>query len=500
MIRLTALWLVVSFLVVFAWRDWFKAACGLVCLMAVIEHPDMPKTLFGIQGLNPWNIALLSVVLAWLTSRPRERLHWDLPKWLTVLTVLYGGVVTVSFVRLVLDVLNRDIDVSILSLTSEYLVNALKWVVPGIMIYDGCRDEARLKIATWSILAVYVLLAVQVIRWMYPFAGAGGDELQRMSLRILPKEVGFHRVNLSAMFAGAAWALVAARALLPKGLFWTTAAYGASVLVLVAQALTGGRTGYATWALLGFALASLRWRKQILLAPVIALAIAMLVPGAVERMEQGFTKESRDTNVLLEEGSQQITAGGTEVDLYTVTSGRTLIWPFVWARIVQRPWVGYGRLAMQRTGITTELAEKYGESEAFPHPHNAYLEWLLDTGWLGMAVIAPIYAYIIWMSASLFRDRRLDAYGAIGGAALAIVGAILIAGTGSQTFYPREGAVTMWAAVGLAMRIAVERKRVDEELGVSSAQPAATRRRGWTAPPAAAALEGNFAVARRGLR
>lgn len=499
MIRLTALWLLISFLVVYAWRDWYKAACGLVCVMAVVEHPDMPKTLFGIQGLSPWNIALLSVVLAWLVARKNEGLRWDLPKWLTVMMVMYGGVIVISFLRLLVDVLRQYEGVSILSLTSEYLVNTLKWVIPGIMVYDGCRNEARLKIATWSILVVYVLLAVQVIRWMYPFATAGGDELQRMSLRILPKEVGYHRVNLSAMFAGAAWALVAARALLPKGMFWTAAAYGASVMVLVAQALTGGRTGYATWALLGLVLASLRWRKQVLLAPVVALAIATLVPGAVERMTQGFTEESRDTNTRLEEGSQQIDAAGTQVDLYTVTSGRTLIWPFVWAKILERPYVGYGRLAMQRTGITAEVAEKFGEGEAFPHPHNAYLEWLLENGWLGMAVILPIYIYIMWMSASLFRDRRIDAYGAVGGSALAIVGAILIASSGSQTFYPREGAVTMWCAVGLVLRIGVERKRVDEQLGVPPGRAAATRHpRGGSRE---VALPGEFAVAaRRGLR
>lgn len=126
MIRLTALWLLISFLVVYAWRDWYKAACGLVCVMAVVEHPDMPKTLFGIQGLSPWNIALLSVVLAWLVARKNEGLRWDLPKWLTVMMVMYGGVIVISFLRLLVDVLRQYEGVSILSLTSEYLVNTLK--------------------------------------------------------------------------------------------------------------------------------------------------------------------------------------------------------------------------------------------------------------------------------------------------------------------------------------------------------------------------------------
>ena len=55
-IRITALYIFVTFLAIYAWKDWFKSLCGLILLMAVIEHPDMPKTVLGIQGLNPWNV------------------------------------------------------------------------------------------------------------------------------------------------------------------------------------------------------------------------------------------------------------------------------------------------------------------------------------------------------------------------------------------------------------------------------------------------------------
>ena len=62
LIRLSLLYLVITGLAVYAWRDWFKALCGLILLMAVIQHPDMPKNLLGIQGLNPWNLLLMSVL------------------------------------------------------------------------------------------------------------------------------------------------------------------------------------------------------------------------------------------------------------------------------------------------------------------------------------------------------------------------------------------------------------------------------------------------------
>ena len=76
-IRVTALLLVVAFLAVYAFRDWFKSLCGLILIMAVIEHPDMPKSIMGIQGLNPWNLLLSMVTLAWFISRRREGLVYS---------------------------------------------------------------------------------------------------------------------------------------------------------------------------------------------------------------------------------------------------------------------------------------------------------------------------------------------------------------------------------------------------------------------------------------
>jgi hypothetical protein len=37
--------------------------------------------------------------------------------------------------------------------------------------------------------------------------------------------------------------------------------------------------------------------------------------------------------------------------------------------------------------------------------------------------------------------------------------ALLFAAMGSQTFYPREGAVGMWCAIGLMLRVYVQRAR-----------------------------------------
>jgi len=68
-IRLTALYIFVAILLVYAWKDWFKSLCGLILLMAVIEHEDMPKSMFGTQGLNVWNVLFFGIFPAWLAVR-----------------------------------------------------------------------------------------------------------------------------------------------------------------------------------------------------------------------------------------------------------------------------------------------------------------------------------------------------------------------------------------------------------------------------------------------
>jgi hypothetical protein len=200
MIRLALLYSFCALLAVYAWGDWYKSLCGLVLLIAVVEHPDMPKSMFGIQGLNPWNALLLIVVLAWARSRGEEGLSWDMPRHVTLLLLAYLAVVLWAFSRMMADpnpAFREAFPVGYL--VSEYLVNCVKWVVPGLLLFDGCRSRSRFTLALLSLLGVYLLLGLQVVRWIPPGVAVSGEELTARSLKILMNEVGFHRVNLSMM-------------------------------------------------------------------------------------------------------------------------------------------------------------------------------------------------------------------------------------------------------------------------------------------------------------
>jgi O-antigen ligase len=486
-IRTTALWLVIIGLLGYSWKDWYKALCGLILLMAVAQHPDFPKTVLGIPGLNPWNLLLFNILVAWWVQRRDEGLRFDLPRNITVILLLYLLVVVIGFVRILGDttILTLYYREGLTYFVNDYLVNTIKWVIPALLLYDGCRSEERFRIATFCLLAVFVLLGLQVAKWMPPQYALNADALERRSLKVLVSGVGYHRVNLSAMLSGASWAILCAIVIVPRGKRWLVLV--TALFIVYAQMMTGGRAGYGSWVAVGLALSVLKWRRYLLLIPAAVALAMMLAPGVVGRAMMGFTPESRDTNKRLEEEATREMAPSSDVDPYTVTAGRSVAWPLIIEKIKERPYVGYGRQAMLRTGIASYLYDAYGE--LFPHPHNAYLELLLDNGVIGFVIVMSFYVVILFYSIALFLDRQSPSCSAIGGVSAALILGLLMSSMGSQTFYPREGWVCMWCAMMLMLRVRTERRRLAGRAALAAAastpvKPVASK---WQLRPAAAA-------------
>jgi O-antigen ligase len=424
----------------YAYKNWFVSLCAAIALMAFMKHPDMPHSVAGIPGANLWNILIVNVLIAWWRQRPNEN-PIPVPRSIKVAVTLYLAVIVVSFLRLFIDptpyypVPRQDI-------FEEFLVNSLRLLIPAVLLFDGCRNFERVRGALGVIVLLYFLLALQVIRSMGFHPDLSGAELSGRGSKIIQRSVGYDRVDMSMMLSGAGWAAVAFSNLIEGKLFrWGVR--GAALVTVLAQALTGGRMGYITWGAVGLILCTVRWRRILPLIPVAALVVVTMVPAVAERMFAGFGGEQ--DGIVKHENEAQI------------TSGRNTVWPLVIDKIKENPVIGYGRQAMQTTGLTAYVAEKLHDS--FPHPHEAYLEMLLDNGIIGLLCIIPIYFIALKRSVSLFLDRSDKQYEAAGGAALALVLALLFASFGAQTLYPREGVVGMWAAVGVAFRVYENRER-----------------------------------------
>lgn len=440
-IRVTLLFLFVLGFSIYAWKNWFVSLCGAIALMAVLQHPDMPRNIGGIQGLNPWNFLILNVVLACRYRYQQDGFRWDMPSGINFLFFLYMVVIIIAALRLLVGDGRYYEMFTTGYVISEHLINCLKWVVPGILLFYGCQTRHRVYLALAVILGVYFLLAIQVVRWVPLSMATGSGDVNRAT-RYIQNEIGYNRVTLSMMLGGASWAILCCLVLI-KDRRYQLAVFGAALFTILGQALTGGRMGYLGWMAVGLILSLVRWRKLLLFIPVVLTLVAVFLPGVRNRMLMGL--DQKQGNIIV------------QGDEDAMTSGRTVAWPLVIEEIQKSPLLGYGRQAMTTTGIQRELIEDFGEP--FPHPHNAYLEQLLDNGVIGFLIVMPFYVVILGRAFVLLLDRYDPLYTAAGGMVCALVLALLVGSFGGQTFYPREGSVCMWAAMGVMLRISVERAR-----------------------------------------
>ncbi len=186
--------------------------CGATHYDGLSGAPRYATLHFGIPGFNLWNILIINCVWAWLVWRKREGIIWDFPPSLRVAFLAYLFVIVWSFVRFLIDPTDYY-EESRFSIINGYLVNPLKFLLPGLILFDRCRDRKQLIIALGAILLAYFIMATAVIRYM-GLSNFSGSELNTRAARVIDRDVGYHRVDMSMMLAGASWGLVAFSVLL----------------------------------------------------------------------------------------------------------------------------------------------------------------------------------------------------------------------------------------------------------------------------------------------
>ncbi len=446
--RVLILWLVISYFCVYAWKDWYKALCVLLVFMAITERPDIPKSLLGITGLSPWNILFASIFLAWFAARAKVIDNFILPNNIKFYLGFYIFIVIFSFSRLISDYSGLNAFElyqgshlsSFKGLFIDEVINSLKYFIVALLILSGCNSKKRFILGLGAILVLNFLLAIQVIKWMPLGELANGYALEQRAIRVLDREIGYYRSDLAVILAGASWAIYAARGALTSSLQRGFALFSWLACAL-AVALTGGRIGLVAWVVTAFVLTIFRWWRFLILVPILLLLVVIYVPSVMERMTQGTGGE------------------GEEADTSAMTSGRSEMWPLVIESIKEEPWLGYGRLGMKNSGISLYLGEEYGMP--FPHPHNAYLELLLDNGVILSIPIFLFFLILLGYSLSLFRDSRNQIFIVAGGSCFAYLTAHLVGSIGSQSFYPNEGSISMWCVIALMLRVYYERKNME---------------------------------------
>jgi len=436
---------------IYSWKDWFKSLCGLIVLTALIGRLDFPDRFSAIQGLNLWNILFANVFLSWLLNRRRQGLVWDMPRNINIFSVLWLGVILVGWVRMAVD-RSQLADLTMTHLISGRLIDPIKWLIAALLVFDGCRTRHRIKLALACILLMFALFTVQIVKYV-PSTVAfepGNMEVRKP----IEQNIGLNINDAAKMMSGVPWAMLTIMPLLRKRKY-IIFMLGACATSLFAVALTGSRSGYIGCAATVVLLCVLRWRRYLLLLPLVVLILATALPGATARMFSGFGEIDA--------------AGEATVNELRVTAGRNIIWPVVISKIRESPVFGFGRESMRRTGLKEKVGEEVGRDEGINHPHQAYLEVLLDSGLVGFVVIVGLHMVIWVYSARLFVDRGDPLYTAAGGLALALLTGHLVANVGGSSFYPRKIDLGLWCAIGVMLRLYVARGSLLAEMNGASA-------------------------------
>jgi len=155
--------------IVVSFRDWYKGLCLAIPILAVLERRDIPRGLFNIDGLNPYNILLVFVLIAFMFQNdrtvPPPTINPNIKRLLTIYFILFFT----AFIRLLLDYDSlqdfygaKNLAVpSLIDLTKDEFINRVKWVIPAYLIVRGCNTPERIKLCLLSLLVTGVFIALQ---------------------------------------------------------------------------------------------------------------------------------------------------------------------------------------------------------------------------------------------------------------------------------------------------------------------------------------------------
>ena len=439
-----------------SFRDWYKGLCLAIPILAVLERRDIPRGLFDIDGLNPYNILLVFILIAFVLQKDSRAASFTINPNIKKLMALYFVLFLTAFIRLLLD--REDLQnfyyaknmaaPSLIDLTKDEFINRIKWVIPAFLIVQGCNTPERIKLCLHSLLATGVLIALQVISRMLPTL-IDGDDLGDRALRVLDQTIGYHRTDLSGVLAGFAWVSIAllstAQSKLSKSGYLF--AFAACTLALF---LTGSRAGYGAWVLCGTLLIIIRWRQLILLGPPLAFLVILLVPGVLDRMTVGFSEETYSNQAL--KGDELGTVDEDGRDLYQITSGRIVLWEVVFKEIRAAPIFGHGILGFRSRAINLQLNEqKAGAAISnVGHSHSAYLDLLVDAGYFAFAIVFLFYALVLLQACKIFASKDSQPLQiAVSGSVIGLVVCQLVAYTAQGTFWPHQIATFMYCSIAI---------------------------------------------------
>ncbi|HEX9396128.1 MAG TPA: O-antigen ligase family protein [Burkholderiales bacterium] len=427
----------------FVLHDFRIGVVLLIVLMPLAPSILFPHVMLGVMGLNPLNLLLAGTLGACVlqglaVGGPRRFLPRPL-LWLYLAPILAAGALGTQHLGEIapgLMLLSEGHGYfELLGYLNVFVVKPISLVLFALLVAAATARSARPeRLLVPALVSVWVMAAL-VIGFVLS-SGIALDQLASSESREFLSPLGLHANDLGRLFAVAyalllfswtAYAVPALRAVLLASM----------VLVAIAMMLTFSRGAFV--AFLAINLLYVLWRRNagaLAFFGLLALAGLLLLPDVVfERASIGF-----------DSGADAVSAGRI----------RNLWLPLL-PETLRSPLYGNGL-----GSILWSEPMRRGAGVTVPpvmHPHNAYLQALLDMGIVGLALLCAYFVHVWRRLRALAADAELSAplRGFFLGAAAALV-AMLVSNITDSSLLPRPEHVYLWFAIGMMYGQAHERR------------------------------------------
>ncbi len=411
--------------------DFRIGAVLMIVLLPIAESSIFPRGMFGLTGLNPLNLVLgatlVSYVVRGRTHPPAGPLAPKQLFWLFVLPLCVAGLIGSRHASEALPLFYEAEVIHFLDgagylrdILAKPLIMVLIALLVGAAVARSKKPEGFLVamgVAIWMMCYLSISLVARTSLSLADISAPGA--------RMFLGGVGLHANDLGRLYAVAyafllfAWSESNDR----KFKLACVATMGVVVLALLFT--------FSRGAFLGFMVVNalfILWRfnaKTGALAVVAGIVLLVaLPPEFYERLAMGF-----DTG-----------------DLNEVSAGRIdTIWLPLLPELLSSPIWGNGL-----SSVMWSEPMLTGQMYEVTHPHNAYLEVLLDMGLLGLVLVIGYYVHV-WKG---FRALGNNAFlspemrGFYKGAAAGLL-SFFVTGIAGSSFVPRPEYAFLWLAIGM---------------------------------------------------
>lgn len=436
----------------------------LVLIMPIANTSLFPHALFGVTGLNPFNLLLLLTLMSYFLSRFMQRETYTLfPAYfygLYLLPVAVAGLVGSTHVGEIpfsLDIGQTLKFDNAFGYLRDMVIRPLFTLVVAYLIAAAVRDskspERFLGLGLFSVV-ILVIMEIGILQWR----GLGMFALAETQNRSLLSVLGMH-ANQMGPFLGVAFGITLFIRAAVTGFVPRMLTSFAILVSVVGGALTFSRGGMIIFFLSGLIyLVTQRSYKKMAASMMFLVIAGLLAPQEFyDRMTLGWDKETT------------VEAGVSKTD--ELSAGRGYIWSKIAPEIAGSLVTGGGV-----NSIMWSPPVQRGEIGLMAHPHNAYLHTLMDYGLPGGLLLVLFFRKLFreWVARS--RDESLSPVmrGFFKGVSASFIGYLVFAFT-SAGVLPESDQFFLWASLGILYGVAARNRPGPQNKNSESTQNSLSR-------------------------